>query len=107
MSFLRLDVKNYPFCAAGDGKADDTNAIQSAINAAKTLSSSKRLAAVVSLPIGEYLISQPLKLPASGNNRQIVVHLVGHPGGSCIRGSDARDGINNIPLFPEGAGLAA
>lgn len=51
-----LNVKNVPYGALGDGVADDTAAIQAAIDAAG-------YGGVVYLPKGVYKVSQPLDLP--------------------------------------------
>lgn len=58
------NVKNYG--AKGDGTTDDTAAIQAALNAGtgRTLVSSTTTSpAVVYLPAGTYIITQPLQIP--------------------------------------------
>ena len=89
MVSLFLNVQDSPFNARGDGLGDDTKAIQSAIDKAKSLSNSSatNAGAVVLLPPGEYLISEPLILPASGNNGLIAIHLMGHPRSSRLKGT--------------------
>ncbi len=57
-----INVRNSPYNAKGDGVADDTSAIQSALNAAQN-------AQVVYLPAGTYNVSSTL----SWANKQIVL----------------------------------
>jgi hypothetical protein len=60
-----LNVKAEPYNAAGNGTADDTAAIQAALNAANA-----KTGGVVYLPWGEYLVSSPLSVPP-------YVHVIG------------------------------
>ena len=75
MNSLFLNVQDQPFNAKGNGIDDDTQAIQAAIDNAKSLSvpGATNAGAIVLLPPGEYLINKPLILPASGNNGYIAV----------------------------------
>jgi hypothetical protein len=54
-----FNVKSAPFFAKGDSTSDDTAAIQSALTAAGNLGGG-----IVFFPVGNYQISQPLKLPS-------------------------------------------
>lgn len=98
MNSLFLNVQDQPFNAKGNGIDDDTQAIQDAIDKAKSLSvpGATNAGAIVLLPPGEYLINKPLILPASGNNGYIAVHLMGHPRSSRLKGTSN---------FPPCAGL--
>jgi len=60
-TFSVYNVKDAPYNAAGNGVADDTSAIQSAINAAASAKG------VVYLPDGTYKITALLRLPVTGN----------------------------------------
>ena len=70
------------FGAKGDGIADDTVAIQTAIDFAKTMGNDgfttpPRLAGIVFFPPGTYLISSPLILPRGGATPIQIVQLKG------------------------------
>jgi hypothetical protein len=54
---IGINVKSSPYLAVGDGVADDTAAIQSAIDAAP-------LGGIVWFPVGTYLITGRLSVPA-------------------------------------------
>lgn len=75
MSCSPLNVRC--FGARGDGVADDTAAIQAAINAAKAMGLSTRSGATVYFPPGEYSVSSPLLLPRTGATARGVVWLDG------------------------------
>ncbi len=86
------------FGAKGDGKTDDTSAIQAAMNAAA------EKGGVVLIPPGKYLVEHSLKVP-------VGVHLVGSAKspqyispliGSVILAKNGKDNENAEPLFTLG-----
>lgn len=90
-----FDVRKYG--AVGDGIADDTAAIQAAIDAAKAAGFTGRLGATVLLVPGVYRISSPLIIPRTGVSPTGVVH---------IRGLNSRTTvIEGMSTFPASKGL--
>ena len=61
-----VNVKAFPYFAAGDGQADDTAAIQQAI-----LDNEGR-GRTIYLPEGVYLVSAPLKFSANTTNSRMI-----------------------------------
>jgi hypothetical protein len=59
---VQLNVREAPFNAVGDGVADDTEAIQAALNAAGTTSTTRR----VYIPAGTYKLTETLVLKNAG-----------------------------------------
>src|SRR5271166_1662942 len=77
-----IDLHNYG--AVGNGIADDTAAIQAAIEAAKVAGNANNgTGATVYFPPGTYSIRAPLILPRTGATPQNVVWLVGDNTRSC------------------------
>lgn len=75
-----VNVKDSPFNAKGDGAADDTAAIQAALNGAK----SRSMGAEVYFPAGKYKVSSPLVLDLSAPGEVLRVSLRGDGAGASI-----------------------
>lgn len=57
---LFINVKDYPYAAAGNGTTDDTASIQAAIDA--VTSSGVRCGAIIFFPVGTYKITAPIAI---------------------------------------------
>ena len=94
-----LDVRSAPYLARGDGHADDTGAVQAALDAAGA-----RGGGVVYLPEGTYLIKTHLRVPAEtslvGVGRAPMTYVDTKPGSTllAIEGAGHSDGDAFITL---------
>ena len=71
-AFMLLKFDPHDYGAKGDGIADDTAAIQGAINAATVPGNANHgTGATVYIPPGSYSIRSPLILPAPGRHRRM------------------------------------
>lgn len=88
-----INVKNAPYNAVGDGVANDTAALQAALNDAGATAKS-----VVYLPAGTYNISQTLKLW-----NKMHIGLIGQdPTNTTVRWVGANGGGTNAMLWADG-----
>lgn len=94
-----LDVRRAPYRARGDGKTDDTRAIQAALDAA-----GKSGGGTVFLPTGNYLISSHLTIPAGvallGVARAPRLYDTKTPGSTllAVEGAGRLDGVPFITI---------
>ena len=86
-----IDVTGAPYHAKGDGKADDTDAIQQALR------DYPAKGAIVYLPNGTYLISKPLRW---GKDQRLTVLQGQSRAGTIIKLKDACPGYDN-PAEPQ------
>jgi len=86
---LMFNVKNSPYNAVGDGVADDSTAIQTAMNAAVNADGG-----IVYFPSGTYLIETGLSMPAGEGT---VTYL-----GESSTGSILKQGTSGITLLSTG-----
>jgi hypothetical protein len=105
-----FNVKDQPYNAAGNGVADDTTAIQNAINAANTAGGGR-----VYLPAGVYLLSSALTMKrrvvllgdgttASDANTGTILYQ-SSTSANAIAAVDQRDmGIENLSIVGPGSG---
>lgn len=85
-----LDVKR-DFGALGDGKADDTEALQRGLNAIRV---PEGKTAVLYLPAGEYRITQPLRIVRDSHSESMHIGVLGqHPDVVRIIWDGERDGV--------------
>ena len=85
-----LDLKR-DFRAIGDGKSDDTDAIQRALDAIRPPDSK---AAVLYLPAGTYRITRPLQVIRGSHSESQHICILGeHPDSVRIVWDGARDGV--------------
>jgi hypothetical protein len=86
-----FDVSRAPYHAAGDGSANDTAALQTALNDAQAVNG------CVYFPAGVYLITQPLSFrpPDSPGRRNLSLKGDG-PNISVIKASDGIDGLDFV-----------
>jgi hypothetical protein len=91
-------INVYDFGARGDGKTDDTAAIQNALNAAGSQGGN-----VVSLPRGEYLIGGSLRVPKDvtlrGISRAPNRGAGGHNFGTLLLATGGKGDPNGTPLL--------
>lgn len=94
-----LNVRRAPYLARGDGKSDDTTAIQAALDAAAAAGGG-----VVYLPAGTYLVRTHLSVPAEtslvGVGRAPAVYREKTPGSTllAVEGAGRADGAAFITL---------
>jgi hypothetical protein len=105
-----FNVRDQPYSAVGNGIADDTTAIQNAINAANTAGGGR-----VHLPAGTYLITSALTMrrrvvltgdgiTASDSSTGTILYL-SSTSANAIVGVDQRDmGIENLSIVGPGSG---
>ena len=66
-----LNVRDAPFFAQGDGRTDDTDALQAAINAASDLALNPDVAQILLMPPGRYRITRTLFVRSTNRFRLI------------------------------------